>query len=149
MFDWFIEQAQNTRHELYMSMVTRQDMEARFPSIKRRTDRIKDMELRGADISIVDPKIILQTDGPADRLSKARGNALRQLTFVGCDTLFLLMLRRLDLEAFVEHLGKKHGVDWRPIICPYPEIAMDIDHPLHLEMMQKEIMRTVWRPQNS
>jgi hypothetical protein len=139
IFDWFIEQALVTRHQFYIGMVTRQNMEARFPGAKRRSDRIKNLELRGGDISIVEPEIILQTGGVADRLSKARGNVFRQLAFVGFDTLFFLMLRLFDLESFVRYLGKKHGLVWAPIICPYPEIAMDIDSPLYLEIMRNEL----------
>jgi len=141
MFDWFIEQAQDTRRQFYIGMVTRQNMEARFPGVKRRINRIKDIELRGGDIAIIAPQIILQTGGAADRLSKARGNVFRQLAFVGFDTLFFLMLRLFDLESFVRHMEKKHGVDWAPIICPYPEIAMDIDAPPHLEVIHNELSK--------
>ncbi|MEJ2758057.1 MAG: NTP transferase domain-containing protein, partial [Anaerolineales bacterium] len=141
MFDWFIEQAQATRRQFYIAMVSRQDMEARFPGVKRRSNRIKELELRGGDISIIDPQIILQSGSAADRLSLARGNVFKQLAFVGFDTLFLLLLRLLDLEAFVRRLGKRHGVDWAPILCPYPEIAMDIDSPPHLELLCSELSK--------
>jgi len=140
VYDWFIAQAQKTYHEFYLNMVTRQVLEARFPSIKRRVDRIGNLELRGvADINILQPKIVMQKDGPAKRIEKARGNLRRQLNFIGFDTLFLLMLRRLDLDAFTKRLGKKHGVDLHPVICPYAEIAMDVDEPAHLEIMQREL----------
>jgi len=140
MFDWFIKQVQQTRHELYMSMVTRQVLEARIPSIKRRVNRVGNLELRGAaDISIFKPSIIMQTNGAAERLEEARGNPWKQLNFIGFDTLFLLMLRRLDLDAFIKRLSKKHGVDLHPIICPYAEIAMDVDESLHLEIMSREL----------
>jgi len=140
MFDWFVSRAQKTHHEFYTNMVPRQVLEARFPGVKRRVNRVGNLEVRGAaDISITQPKIIMQKDGAADRIEAARGNPWRQLNFIGFDTLFLLMLRLLDLDAFAKRLSKKHGVDLHPIICPYPEIAMDVDHPQHLEMMRKEL----------
>jgi NDP-sugar pyrophosphorylase family protein len=140
MFDWFIEQAKDTQHEFYMNMITRQVLEASFPGVKRRVNRVGKIEYRGApDISILQPRIVMQKDGAAERIEKARGKIWRQLNFIGFDTLFLLMLRLLELDAFVKRLGNKHGVDLHPIICPYPEIAMDVDHPQHLEMMRKEL----------
>jgi len=140
MFDWFIEQAKTSPHEIYMNMVTRQVLEARFPGIKRRVDRVGDIEVRGAaDIIIIQPKIVMQENGAADRIEEARGNPWRQLNFVGLDTLLLLALRRLDLDAFAKRISKKHGVDLHPVICPYAEIAMDVDAPEHLEIMRKEL----------
>jgi len=142
MFDWFIEQAKDTQHEFYMNMITCQVLEARFPGVKRRVNRVGKIEFRGApDISILQPKIVMQKDGAAERIEKARENLWRQLNFIGFDTLFLLMLRRLDLDAFVKRLGKKHGVDLHPVICPYAEIAMDVDEPLHLEIMKRELSK--------
>lgn len=140
MFDWFIEQAKDTQHEYYMNMITRQVLEASFPGVKRRVNRVGKIEFRGApDISILQPKIVMQKNGAAERIEKARGKIWRQLNFIGFDTLFLLMLRLLDLDAFAKRLSEKHGVDLHPVICPYPEIAMDVDHPQHLEMMRKEL----------
>jgi len=140
MFDWFIDQTRSSHHEYYMNMVTRQVLEARFPSIKRRVDRVGDIEVRGvADISIIQPKIIMQKNGAADRINEARGNLWKQLNFVGFDTLFLLALRRLDLDLFAKHLSKKHSVDLHPVICPYAEIAMDVDDSSQLELMRREL----------
>lgn len=140
MFDWFIEQAKTPRHELYMNMVTRQVLETRFPGVKRRVDRIGNIEVRGAaDISILQPKIVMQKNGAADRIEKARGNPWRQLNFVGFDTLLMLALRCLDMAAFAKRISKKHGVDLHPVICPYAEIAMDVDAPEHLEIMRREL----------
>ena len=140
ILDWFIAQTQMTYHELYMNMVTRQALEARFPGVKRRVDRVGDLELRGvADVSIFHPKIVMKRKGAADRFENARGNTWRQLNFIGFDTLLLLALRRLDLDSFTKRLSKKHGVDLHPIICPYAEIAMDVDDPLHLEIMRREL----------
>jgi molybdopterin-guanine dinucleotide biosynthesis protein A len=141
MFDWFIAQTQRTHHELYMNMVTREVLETRFPGIKRRINRVRDLELRGAaDISILQPKIVMQKNGAADRLEEARGKLWRQLNFIGFDTLLKLLFRRLDLDAFAKHLSKKHGVDLHPVLCPYAEIAMDLDAPAHLELMRRELL---------
>ena len=142
ILDWFIEQAKQTQHEFYINMVTRQILEARFPGVKRRINRVGNLELRGAaDISIFQPKIIFKTNGVAERLERARGRPLRQLNFIGFNTLFLLMLLRLDLDAFINRLSIKHDVDLHPVICPYAEVGMDVDEPLHLEIMNRELAK--------
>ena len=132
-FDWIVEQAQTSRHEFYLTMITKEAMMRRYPGSKRRTDRFTDIEVRGADITVVEPRIILQ-NGIADTLKQLRHNTWNQLMFIGFDTLLLIRLRRLDLAGFAKRLAKKHGLDWSPLVCPFPEIAMDVDFPQELEL---------------
>jgi hypothetical protein len=127
-FDWIVEQSQKSRHEFTLTMITKEAMMTRYPGSKRRTDRFTDIEVRGADITVVEPRIILQ-NGIADTLKQLRNNTLKQLMFVGFDTLLLIRLRRLDLAGFTRRLSKKHGLDWHALVCPFPEIAMDVDFP--------------------
>ena len=132
-FDWIVEQAQTSRHEFYLTMITKEAMMWRYPGSKRRTDRFTDIEVRGADITVVEPRIILQS-GISDTLKQLRHNTWKQLLFVGFDTLLLIRLGRLDLAGFAKRLAKKHGLDWSPLVCPFPEIAMDVDFPQELEL---------------
>ena len=131
--DWIVGQAQTSRHEFYLTMITKEAMMRRYPGSKRRTDRFTDIEVRGADITVVKPRIILQ-NGIADTLKQLRHNTWKQLMFIGFDTLLLIRLRRLDLAGFAKRLAKKHGLDWSPLVCPFPEIAMDVDFPQELEL---------------
>jgi len=141
-FDWIVEHhAQTSRHEFYMTMITKEAMMKRYPGSKRRTDRFTDIEVRGADITVVEPRIILQ-GGIADTLKQLRHNTWNQLMFIGFDTLLLISLRRLDLAGFTKRLAKKHGLDWSPLICPFPEIAMDVDFPKELELARRVLSKT-------
>jgi len=140
-FDWIVEHhAQMSRHEFYMTMITKEAMMKRYPGSKRRTERFTDIEVRGADIMVVEPRIILQ-GGIADTLKKLRHNTWNQLMFVGFDNLLLISLRRLDLAGFVKRLAKKHGLDWSPLLCPFPEIAMDVDFPKELELARRVLSK--------
>lgn len=132
-FDWIVAESQKSHHEFYLTMITKEAMMTRYPGSKRRTDRFTDVEVRGADITVVKPRVILQS-GIADILKQLRNNTFKQLMFVGFDTLLLIKLRRLDLAGFAKRLAKKHGLDWSPLVCPYPEIAMDVDFPNELEL---------------
>lgn len=139
-FDWIVEHAQKSRHEFYLTMITKEAMMTRYPGSKRRTDRFTDVEVRGADITVVKPRIILQ-GGIADTLKQLRHNTWKQLVFIGFDTLLLIRLRRLDLAGFAKRLAQKHGLDWSPLVCPYPEIAMDVDFPNELELARRVLSK--------
>jgi GTP:adenosylcobinamide-phosphate guanylyltransferase len=144
-FDWIVEESQKSRHEFYLTMITKDAMMRRYPGSKRRTDRFTDIEVRGADITVVEPRIILQ-NGIADTLKQLRNNTLKQLMFVGFDTLLLIRLRRLDLVGFTRRLSKKHGLDWHALVCPFPEIAMDVDFPNELELVRRALSRNGLSP---
>lgn len=141
MLDWVVENSGEGNCEVYMSMIPRQDMDARFPGIKRRFTRFNDSELRTGNINVVSVDKILERNGLGDRIAEARHNRLKQITLVGLETLLYLALGRMNLERFVQHITKKLGVTWQPLICPYPEIAMDVDEPSHLELVRIELSK--------
>ena len=62
-------------------------------------------------------------------------------SYYGFDNLLLISLRRLDLAGFTKRLAKKHGLDWSPLICPFPEIAMDVDFPKELELARRVLSK--------
>lgn len=141
MLNWVVESSQEARYEVYLSMVTRDAMNARFPGLKRRFTRLNDIELRPGDINVVTVDKVMETNGLGDRISEARHSLLRQIALIGLDTLFFIFFRRFDLADFVQHMTKKMGIIWQPLICPYPEIAMDVDDPRHLEIVRAELSK--------
>jgi hypothetical protein len=72
-------------------------------------------------------------------LIAARKNVFKQAALLGFDTLLLLLLRRLTLQDAIERASRSLNVTARVIICPYPEIGMDVDKPYQLAIVRKEL----------
>jgi GTP:adenosylcobinamide-phosphate guanylyltransferase len=143
MVDWLVNAVQETDHDIYYCVVTRQVMEARFPESKRSYIRLKDMELCGGDMNAIRARTVIAREDIWERLLDARKNAIKQAAMLGFDTLLLLLLRQLDLESSVSRVSKRLNIAGRALLCPYAEIGMDIDKPHQLEILRRDLSQRV------
>ncbi|MBN1145776.1 MAG: nucleotidyltransferase family protein [Anaerolineales bacterium] len=139
--DWAVEAAMQTDEDLYYNLITRQVMEARYPSSKRSYVRLKDVEVCGGDMNVLRTMTVTGNDELWERIVAARKNALKQAALVGYDTLILLLLRMLTLEGAVKRVVKRMNVTGRAILSPYAEVGMDVDKPHQLEIMRQDLAR--------
>jgi GTP:adenosylcobinamide-phosphate guanylyltransferase len=143
MVNWLVETAQQTDHDAYYNIITRQVMEARYPSSRRSYVHLKGMEVCGGDMNVFRARQVLGKDSLWDRIIDARKNALKQAALVGFDTLFLLLIRGLTIERAEKTATNRLGLTARALLCPYAEIGMDVDKPHQLEIMRAELERMV------
>jgi hypothetical protein len=73
------------------------------------------------------------------KLVAARKNALKQAALLGFDTLLLLMLHAITLDAAVKKVTKRLQITGQAVLSPYAEIGMDVDKPHQLEMMRSDL----------
>jgi GTP:adenosylcobinamide-phosphate guanylyltransferase len=143
MVDWTVSTCQETDHDLYYNVITRQVMEARYPNSRRSYTRLKDIEVCGGDMNVIRAKTVTANEALWERIIAARKNVFKQAALVGYDTLLLLLLRQMSLESGVTRVTKRLDVTGRVIFCPYAEIGMDIDKPHQLEILRADLARRV------
>jgi GTP:adenosylcobinamide-phosphate guanylyltransferase len=143
MVDWMVNTTMETDHDIYYSVITRQVMEARFPNSKRSYTRLKSVEVCGGDMNVVRAQTAVKNDELWDRIIAARKNALKQAALIGFDTLFLVLLHRLDVDGAVKRVAKRLNLKGRVIFSPYAEIGMDVDKPHQLEIVRADLARKV------
>jgi GTP:adenosylcobinamide-phosphate guanylyltransferase len=139
MVDWVIQTAMETQHDFYYNVVTRQVMEKRFPNSNRSYTRLKDAELCGGDMNVVRT---ITSDSHQDLWNKivdSRKNVFKQAALIGYDTLFLLLLRAITVEQAAARVSKRLNIRGRAVICPYAEVAMDVDKPHQLEILRADL----------
>ncbi len=141
MVDWAINAALETEDDLYYNVITRAVMEARFPGSNRSYVKLKDVHVCGGDMNMVRVSATHGNDELWERLVEARKNALKQAAILGFGTLILLLFRRLSLGAAVPRASKSLGLRGRAIVCPYAEIAMDVDKPHQLEIIRADLAK--------
>ena len=54
-----------------------------------------------------------------------------------------MLTRRLSLEDAVPRVEKQLGIRGRAILCPYAELAMDVDKPHQFEILQADLDKQV------
>jgi len=143
MINWLVETCEQSEHDVYYTVVSKKVMEERFPESNRSYVKLKDMDLCGGDMNVIRAKLISQNDDLWRRLVEARKNALKQAMLIGIDNLLLLLLRVIDLDGAVKRVSKRLNIRGRAILCPYAEIAMDVDKPHQLEIVRTDLDQQV------
>lgn len=138
MVDWMIETTLQTRHDLYYCVIERQRMEERFPGARRSYVRLKDRQVCGGDMNVFRTGLAAEKALWAKVLA-ARKNALKQAALVGLDVFLLLLVRQLSLQRAERMISRRLRLRGRVILCPYPEIGMDIDKPHQLEILRRDL----------
>jgi len=133
--NWVVKTSQETDDDLYYCVVTRQVMENRYPTSNRSYVRLKDAEVCGGDLNVIRAMLVTGNDELWERIVAARKNAFKQAALLGYDTLLLLMLRMITLEGAAKKVSKRINLKGRVLLCPFAEIAMDVDKPHQLELM--------------
>jgi CTP:molybdopterin cytidylyltransferase MocA len=134
--DWVIETCRETKDDLYYNVVRREAMEERFPTSRRTYTRLKDMELCGGDLNVARTRIVNEDSEFWGKVLDARKNPAAQAMLIGPDIVFKFLFRNLTVDDVVRRVADKLGLRGRAIVCPYPEIGMDVDKPHQLEIMR-------------
>jgi hypothetical protein len=141
MVDWVIKEAMRTDEDLYYNVISRSDMEKRFPASKRTYTHLKDIDLCGGDMNVVRLSLIAEETELWEKIINARKSPLKQAALLGFDTLIGILLRQLTLNQAVERVTRRLGLTGRAVLCPYAEVGMDVDKPHQLELIRKDLAR--------
>ena len=136
MVDWVVETCRETKDDLYYNVIRREAMEEQFPTSKRTYIRLKDLELCGGDLNVARARIVNENSEFWGKVLEARKNPAAQASLIGPDIIFKFLFRSLTIDDVIQRVGDKLGLKGRAIMCPYPEIAMDVDKPHQLEIMR-------------
>jgi len=143
MIDWVIDTALETEDDFYYNLIPRDVMEKRYPGSNRSFVKLKDVEVCGGDLNVVRVSATYGNDELWNKLVSARKNAFKQAALFGFTTLILMLTRRLSLQDAVPRVEKQLGVRGRAILCPYAELAMDVDKPHQFEILRVDLEKQV------
>jgi GTP:adenosylcobinamide-phosphate guanylyltransferase len=146
MVDWVVNTCLETSDDLYYNVIRREDMEERFPKSKRTFTPLKDMEVCGGDMNMGRATIVNQNSEFWSKLIEARKNPAAQAALIGPDIIFKFIFRQLTIDDVIQRIADKLGLKGRALVCPYPEVGMDVDKPHQLEIMRADLAK---RPRRS
>ncbi len=141
MVDWVVNTCMETKDDLYYNVIRREDMENRFPASKRTFTPLKDMEVCGGDMNMARTAIVNENSEFWEKIIEARKNPAQQAMLIGPDIIFKFLFRQLTIDDVIERVAQKLGLKGRAIVCPYPEVGMDVDKPHQLEIMRADLSK--------
>lgn len=71
-----------------------------------------------------------------ERIIAARKSAWRQVSFLGYDLLLQFLFRRISFESAARKASERLGLHGVGSVSPFAELAMDVDKPAHLEVVE-------------
>ncbi|MCJ7693890.1 MAG: NTP transferase domain-containing protein [Anaerolineaceae bacterium] len=136
MVDWLSNQIEADKYDLYYTVAPRNVMEKTFPESKRSYIHLKDVEICGGDINLINTNLFQQESDLWKKLSESRKSPMRQAAMIGVLTLLLIFLRVITLERVAKRICRKLKIRGKTLVTPYAEMAMDIDKPHQLNQME-------------
>jgi CTP:molybdopterin cytidylyltransferase MocA len=149
MVDWLVKTAAETDDDLFYNVVRREDMERRFPGSKRTYTRLKDLEVCGGDMNMARAAIVNENSEFWNKIIEARKNPAAQAALIGPDIIFKFLFRQLTADDVIRRVADKLGLKGRALVCPYPEVGMDVDKPHQLEIMRADLAQRSRRSSGS
>ena len=137
--NWVINTSFESDKEIYYCVIDQSTMENKYPESARSYTSLKDMNVCGGDIAVINLDLYTKKKEFWGKITRARKSALRMAALIGVDILLLLVLRRLTLEDMVKRITHRLTITGMGLLCPYPEIGMDIDKPYQLELARREL----------
>jgi GTP:adenosylcobinamide-phosphate guanylyltransferase len=137
--DWVINKSLETNNDLTYCVIDQKVMEARFPESSRSYTRLKDINVCGGDLAVINLNLYTSNNEFWGKIFRARKSSFRQAALIGIDILFLLALRRITFNKLVLKVTRRLKIKGQGLICPYAEIGMDIDKPYQLELARREL----------
>ncbi len=136
---WRLEAARSRApYDLDYAVVKKQDMERQFPEANRSFVAFQDAEICGADMNLLKVDMVVRQDFWR-RIVNARKSAWRQAALLGFDMLLLMLLRRLTLAEAEAKASDRLGLIGHLQVSPYPELAMDVDKPHQLAVVERHL----------
>jgi CTP:molybdopterin cytidylyltransferase MocA len=146
MVDWLVKTCRETDDDIYYNVIRKEDMEKRFPNSKRTWTPLKDMEVCGGDMNMARASIVNENSEFWNKIIDARKSPFALAALFGPVIAFKLLTRQLTVNDVVQSAADKLGLKGRGIVCPYPEVGMDVDKPHQLEIMREDLAKRSERP---
>ena len=130
----FLELCGDNCADLYFPLVPRTAVEKAFPGARRTYVQFKEGTYTGGNLFLVNPGAVEQCLSVGQELVTLRKKPLALARRVGITLLVKLLLKALTLPEVEARASRLLGIQGQVVVCPYPEIGMDVDKPLDLEV---------------
>jgi GTP:adenosylcobinamide-phosphate guanylyltransferase len=122
-------------------LVARGELEERYPEVREKWLWFREGAFVAADFGVFRPRMAAALRGQLERLAPRRKSALMQAWQVGPGLLLTYLLGRLSLRGLEERLERRYAVRARLQRVADPELGLDVDGPVNLEICRRALAR--------
>lgn len=125
--------------DLVYPVVGKADVVEMFPGRPAFYVETKEGHFTGSSCLLFNPQAALAKQDMLSRLLAAKSNPKQLLGLLGPGLAMKLMLTKVALREFEEHLTRILDMDCRVFITHYPEMLVSIDTPGDVQLMEREL----------
>ncbi|HEY5656838.1 MAG TPA: nucleotidyltransferase family protein [Myxococcota bacterium] len=144
--EYFAEAAASTEADLWVGVVSRSSLDARYPETTRTYLRLRGERWTGANLFCFRSDLARRAAAFWVRAEQQRKRPWRLAWAFGPRALLLFLLRRLDLDAALERASRAIGARIGAIRLPFPEAAIDVDRPSDLALVERILAERAAHP---
>lgn len=136
---WFIDEGLRSGARLVMPYITKEIIDKTYPGAKRTYVRLKDGLVTLGNIALIERTLVGEIKQLLKKATDYRKNPLKIAMLVGCDIVALYLLGLLSVKYIERKAYRLVKGPVRGLLCPYPEIGMDVDKVEDLEVVKRFI----------
>jgi hypothetical protein len=103
--------------------------------VKRTYVHLKEGTFTGGNLVVIDPAILVKHHLMIQRAVAMRKKPGQLARLLGVRLLIKFLLRTLSIHEIEARVAKMLGFKGAAIICPYPEVGIDVDKPSDLDLV--------------
>ena len=130
----FLEKCISIGVDFVYPVSRKEDCEARYPGVKRTYVKLKDGTFTGGNVFFVRKAIVDNAWPMVEKMVTYRKSPLKMASFLGFGLLLRIALGLSGVQEIENHVGKLLGITCKALIGASPEMSVDVDKPLDLEI---------------
>ncbi|HYF93104.1 MAG TPA: NTP transferase domain-containing protein [Symbiobacteriaceae bacterium] len=127
--------------DLYYPIVEKSVGEKKYPYVKRTYVNLKEGVFTGGNLFLVNPALVESTAPKARAFLDYRKKPMKMVTLLGFSFLLrYLLFHNLTLAELEQKVSTMWGLRGAVIICPWPEVGIDVDKPSDLQLARAVLL---------
>ncbi len=123
----FLARCAQRTADLYYGIVKREDVESRFPGVRKTFVRVREGSFTGSSLVLLRPAVLRQVRPLLEKAVEARKNPAQLAMLVGGRYVVKYLSGRLSIADVEERVRELTGVRGAAVVCEDPEVALDVD----------------------
>jgi GTP:adenosylcobinamide-phosphate guanylyltransferase len=123
----FLRAARTPDSDFGYGIVRREDLESRLEGAKKTFVRVQEGHFTGGSLILVRPSAVAKMRPLIEQAIEARKNPAKLASLFGAKYVMKYAMGRLSIADVEQRLHELSGLRGRAVVCPHPEIAMDVD----------------------
>lgn len=133
----FLKRCQQREAEIYYTIIPREVVRRAYPETKRTYATLKDGTFTGGNIGLVSPDAIINNFSLLEKAYSLRKSPLQLTRVLGFKFIVKFATHSLTIAEAEERVSDMLNARGKAVVTPYPEIGIDVDKQVDLELVRR------------